>query len=115
MIASLKVPILLLGSLIALCSAKPKTNVFVYTPDAEPFQFDLLEGHYLAGTIIGLGLLGVFTIISIVMTIIDEINRHKIYRGMRADILKKLAERGYDYKEKENQDRYKAWKKAKIL
>jgi len=49
------------------------------------------------------------------MTIIDEIKRHKIYRGMRADILKKLADRGYDYKEKENQDRYKAWKKAKIL
>ena len=115
MIASMKVPILLLGSLIALCNAKPKTNVFVYTPEAEPFQFDLLEGHYLAGTLIGLGLLGVFTILSIVMTIIDEIKRHKIYRGMRAEALKKLADRGYNFKDKESQDRYKAWKKAKIL
>ncbi len=102
MIASLQVPILLLGSLIALCNAKPRTNVFTYEPDAEPFQFDAHEGHYLAGTIIGIGVICAFSALSTIMTIVDEIKRHILYNKNLAGIIKELEAREYNFADKEN-------------
>jgi len=116
MIASRQFAALLGATLFAtLCSAKEKTNVFVYEPDAKPFEHEELEGSSLVGVIIGIGLLGIFILTTIVIIIKDEIQRHADYKQKRDQIKKECLDKGYNFDEADKRTEYKAWKKAKIL
>ena len=105
-----------LALLAAVGEAKDKTRVFADTQNHPAFEFeDITEGSSLAGVVIGIGLLGVFIITTIVIIIGDERRRHRDYKEKRDRVLAECSSKGYDFKSKENQEEYSAWKKAKIL
>ena len=108
--------LLALSVMCAMSAAKEKTNVFVYEPNAKPFEHaDLMEGSSIVGVILGIGLLGIFILTTIVIIIKDEIQRHADYKQKRDQIKKECLDKGYNFDEPDKKAEYKAWKKAKIL
>ena len=90
-----------------------KTNTF--TPATEHQDEGTLDGH-LPGLVIGFLSLAVFWLYTLAIIIKDEIRRHGIYNVNLTNQIKKMQDKyNYSFADKDNLEKYVAWKKAKIL